>query len=165
MVRTQVAIVGAGPAGLLLGQLLHKEGIDTLMLERRSAEHVAGRIRAGVLEPGTVNVLERAGVATRLHAEGLLHEGVEIGFRGRRHRIDLKALTGKSVTVYGQTEVTRDLMDARAGAGALSVYEAEDVALHDIAGTRPRVTYWHQGVAHEVACDFIVGCDGFHGAS
>jgi p-hydroxybenzoate 3-monooxygenase len=163
--RTQVAIVGAGPAGLLLGQLLHKEGIDTLLLERRSADYVVGRIRAGVLEPGTVNVLERAGVATRLHAEGLLHEGVEIGFRGRRHRIDLKALTGKGVTVYGQTEVTRDLMAARASAGAPSVYEAEDVTLHDIAGPSPRVTYRHQGVVHEVACDFIAGCDGFHGVS
>jgi len=161
--RTQVAIVGAGPAGLLLGQLLHKEGIDTLLLERRSAEHVSGRIRAGVLEPGTVNVLEHAGVATRLHAEALLHEGVEIGFRGRRHRIDLKALTGKSVTVYGQTEVTRDLIEARAAAGAPSVYEAEDVALHDMAGPSPLVTYRHQGVVHEVTCDFIAGCDGFHG--
>ncbi|HYJ42802.1 MAG TPA: 4-hydroxybenzoate 3-monooxygenase [Steroidobacteraceae bacterium] len=165
MRRTQVAIVGAGPAGLLLGQLLYKEGIETILLERRSAEYVSGRIRAGVLEPGTVNVLERAGVASRLHAEGLLHEGVEIGFRGRRHRIDLKALTGKSVTVYGQTEVTRDLMDARAAAGAPSVYEAEDVALHDIAGPSPRVTYRHRGVGHEVACDFVAGCDGFHGIS
>jgi p-hydroxybenzoate 3-monooxygenase len=163
--RTQVAIVGAGPAGLLLGQLLHKEGIDTLLLERRSADYVAGRIRAGVLEPGTVHVLERAGVATRLQAQGLLHEGVEIGFRGRRHRIDLKALTGKAVTVYGQTEVTRDLMDARAAAGAPSVYQAEDVTLYDIAGTNPRVTYRHQGKVHEIACDFIAGCDGFHGVS
>jgi p-hydroxybenzoate 3-monooxygenase len=165
MMRTQVAIVGAGPAGLLLGQLLHKEGIDTLLLERRSADYVAGRIRAGVLEPGTVNVLERAGVATRLHAEGLLHEGVEIAFRGHRHRIDLQALTGKSVTVYGQTEVTRDLMEARATAGAPSVYEAEDVTLHDFAGAKPRVSYRHRGVVHEVACDFIAGCDGFHGIS
>ena len=165
MKRTQVAIVGAGPAGLLLGQLLHKEGIDTLILERRSAEYVAGRIRAGVLEPGTVDVLERAGVASRLHAEGLIHDGVEIGFRGRRHRIDLKALTGKAVTVYGQTEVTRDLMDARASCGAPSVYEAEDVALHELGDASPRVTYRHQGVAHEVACDFIAGCDGFHGVS
>jgi len=165
MKRTQVAIVGAGPAGLLLGQLLHKEGIDTLILERRSAEYVANRIRAGVLEPGTVDVLERAGVASRLHAEGLIHDGVEIGFRGRRHRIDLKALTGKAVTVYGQTEVTRDLMNARASSGAPSVYEAEDVALHGLEGPTPRVTYWHQGAAHEVACDFIAGCDGFHGVS
>ena len=165
MVRTQVVIVGGGPAGLLLGQLLHKEGIDTLLLERRSAEYVAGRIRAGVLEPGTVSVLESAGVAKRLHAEGLLHGGVEIGFRGVRHRIDLQALTGRSVTVYGQTEVTRDLMDARLASAAPAVYEAEDVTLHDIAGTSPRVTYRHRGVVHEVASDFIAGCDGFHGVS
>jgi p-hydroxybenzoate 3-monooxygenase len=164
-VRTQVAIVGAGPAGLLLGQLLHQEGIDTLILERRSAEYVGSRIRAGVLEPGTVKVLEQACVADRLHAEGLIHDGVEIGFRGHRHRIDLKALTGKCVTVYGQTEVTHDLMGARAASGAPSVYEAENVALHEFAGSSPRISWRHQGVAHEVACDFIAGCDGFHGVS
>jgi p-hydroxybenzoate 3-monooxygenase len=162
--RTQVIIVGAGPAGLLLGQLLHREGIDTLLLERRSAQYVAGRIRAGVLEPGTVQVLEHAGVSARLHAEGLVHDGVEIGFRGQRHRIALKELTGKTVTVYGQTEVTRDLMEARAACGAPSVYEAQDVALHDLSGS-PFVTYRHEGVAHEVRCDFIAGCDGFHGVS
>jgi p-hydroxybenzoate 3-monooxygenase len=162
--RTQVAIVGAGPAGLLLGQLLQREGIDTLLLERRSAEYVAGRIRAGVLEPGTVDVLDRAGVSKRLHAEAQVHEGVEIGFRGHRHRIALKALTGKVVTVYGQAELTRDLMEARS-AVAPTVYEAEDVALHDIGGPSPRVTYRHQGIAREVTCDFIAGCDGFHGVS
>ena len=139
MAKTQVAIIGAGPAGLLLGQLLHREGIDTLILERRSAEYVGGRIRAGVLEQGTVDVLEQAGVASRLRVEGLVHEGVEIGFRGQRHRIDLKALTGKGVTVYGQTEVTHDLMNARAACGAPSVYEAEDVALHELGGSSPRV--------------------------
>jgi p-hydroxybenzoate 3-monooxygenase len=163
--RTQVVIVGAGPAGLLLGQLLHKEGIDTLLLERRSADYVLGRIRAGVLEAGSVEVLERAGVSARLHAEGLTHDGVEIGFRGRRHRIALKEITGKAVTVYGQTEVTRDLMEARKACGAPVVYEAEDVTLHEPGGKSPRVTYRHQGVAHEVACDFIAGCDGFHGVS
>jgi p-hydroxybenzoate 3-monooxygenase len=160
-----VVIVGAGPAGLLLGQLLHKEGVDTLILERRSAQYVAGRVRAGVLEPGTVGVLERAGVASRLRAEGLTHDGVEIGFRGARHRIALKALTGKSVTVYGQTEVTRDLMEARAAGGAPSFYEVEDVQLHEITGTRPRVSYRHAASAYEVECDFIAGCDGFHGVS
>jgi len=165
MVKTQVAIVGGGPAGLLLGQLLHKEGIDTLLLERRSADYVAGRIRAGVLEPGTVSVLEKAGVASRLHAEGLPHDGVEIGFRGHRHRIDLRSLTGRSVTVYGQTEVTRDLMDARATSGAPSVYEADDVTLLDVAGSEPVVRYRHRGEVHEVSCDFIAGCDGFHGVS
>jgi p-hydroxybenzoate 3-monooxygenase len=160
--RTQVVIIGAGPAGLLLGQLLHRVGIDTLLVERRSADYVKSRIRAGVLEPGTVEVLEHAGVADRLRAEGMPHEGVEIGFHGSRHRIALKELTGKAVTVYGQTDVTRDLMDARAACGAPSVYEAEDVALTDIDGS-PRVTFRHNGVAHAVECDFVAGCDGFHG--
>lgn len=163
--RTQVAIVGAGPAGLLLGQLLHKEGIDTIVLERRSADYVLGRIRAGVLEQGSVDVLDRAGISARLHAQGLTHEGVEIGFRGRRHRIPLNALVGKAVTVYGQTELTRDLMEARETCAAPTVYEAEDVALHEFAGPAPRVSYRYQGVAHEIACDFIAGCDGYHGVS
>ena len=163
-VRTQVAIIGAGPAGLLLGQLLHRAGIDTLLLEQRSADYVLGRIRAGVLESGTVQVLDHAGVATRLHADGLTHDGVEIGHRGARHRIALKDLTGKTVTVYGQTEVTRDLMEARAAAGAPTVYEAQDVTLTDIAGS-PRVTYRKDGETREVECDFIAGCDGFHGVS
>jgi p-hydroxybenzoate 3-monooxygenase len=161
--RAQIVIVGAGPAGLLLGQLLHREGIDAVILERRSADYVLGRIRAGVLEQGTVDVLRSAGVATRLNAEGLQHDGVEIGFRGRRHRIALRDLVGRSVTVYGQTEVTRDLMEARAASGARSVYEAENVELHDWDGSSPRVTYRHAGVDHEIACDFIAGCDGFHG--
>jgi p-hydroxybenzoate 3-monooxygenase len=161
--RTQVVIVGAGPAGLLLGQLLQLEGVDAVILERRSAEYVLGRIRAGVLEQGTVEVLERARVATRLHEAGMTHEGVEIGFRGQRHRIALQALVGKSVTVYGQTEMTRDLMDARAASGATSIYEAEDVTLHDWSGSSPRVSYRRAGVTHEIACDFIAGCDGYHG--
>ena len=161
--RTQVVIVGAGPAGLLLGQLLQRASIDAIVLERRSADYVLGRIRAGVLEQGTVQVLEHAGVADRLHAEGIRHDGVEIGFRGRRHRIALHALAGKSVTVYGQTEITRDLMEARAASGAPSVYEAEDVALHDIASGAPRVTYVQDGELHEISCDFVAGCDGYHG--
>ena len=161
--RAQVVIIGAGPAGLLLGQLLHREGIDAVVLERRSPEYVLGRIRAGVLEQGAVEVMERAGVAARLRAEGLTHHGVEIAFRGQRHRVDLTALTGRSVTVYGQTEMTRDLMDARAACGARSVYEAENVQLHDWDGAAPRVTYRHAGVDCEIACDFIIGCDGYHG--
>jgi len=161
--RTQVAIIGAGPAGLLLGQLLHHVGIDAVILERRSADYVLGRIRAGVLEQGTVDVLEQAGVAARLRAEGLVHEGVEIGFKGRRHRIALRSLVGKAVTVYGQTEMTRDLMEARTACGASTVYEADDVALHDWSGARPRVTYRLRGVEHQLECDFIAGCDGFHG--
>jgi len=161
--RTQVVIVGAGPSGLLLGQLLQRQGIDAVILERRSADYVLGRIRAGVLEQGSVDVLEHAGVAARLHAEGMRHDGVEIRFRGRRHRIELKALTGRHVTIYGQTEITRDLMDARVASGAPSVYEAEDVTLHDWDATSPRVSYREHGVVHEIACDFIAGCDGYHG--
>jgi p-hydroxybenzoate 3-monooxygenase len=160
--KTQVVIVGAGPAGLLLGQLLHRAGIEAVLLERRSEGHVLGRIRAGVLEPGTVEVLEHAGVAARLRVEGLRHDGVEIGFRGARHRIALKDITGKHVTVYGQTEITRDLMEARRQAGAVTFYEAQDVSLSDLDGS-PRVTFRHQGATHSIACHFVAGCDGFHG--
>jgi p-hydroxybenzoate 3-monooxygenase len=162
--KTQVVIVGAGPAGLLLGQLLQRAGIDTLLLERRSPEYVLGRIRAGVLEPGSVDVLEHAGVADRLRAEGIPHDGVEIGYRGARHRIALQELTGKRVTVYGQTEVTRDLMEARVSAGAASRYEAEEVTFADIGGS-PRVTFRQHGKACQVDCEFIAGCDGFRGVS
>jgi p-hydroxybenzoate 3-monooxygenase len=161
--RTQVVIVGAGPAGLLLGQLLHRAGIDAVVLERRSREYVLGRIRAGVLEQGTVDVLHEAGVAARLDAEALVHHGVEIGFQGRRQRIALQTLTGRSVSVYGQTEMTRDLMDARAMSGARTVYEAEDVQIHDWDSAKPRVSYSLGGTRHEIACDYIAGCDGHHG--
>ena len=149
----------------MLGQLLHQEGIDAVILEQRSPDYVLGRIRAGVLEQGTVDMLERIGVASRLRAEGLVHEGVEIGHEGRRQRIDFKALIGKSVTVYGQTEVTRDLMAARTACGARTIYGAQSVALHDITGTRPKVTFNLHGLAHELDCDFIAGCDGYHGVS
>jgi p-hydroxybenzoate 3-monooxygenase len=162
--RTQVAIVGAGPAGLLLGAQLGQAGIDNVIVEQRSADYVLGRIRAGVLEQGTVELLDQAGVSARLHAEGLPHDGVELCFGGRRHRIALHALTGKRVTVYGQTEVTRDLMHAREASGRTTVYEAEDVRVHDfIDGARPRVTWRRDGQAHTLECDFIAGCDGFHG--
>ena len=165
MARTQVAIIGSGPAGLLLGQLLHKAGIDTLIIERQTQHHVQSRIRAGVLEPGTVALLHEAGADARLTREGLVHEGFDIGFGGGRLRIDLKRLTSKTVTVYGQTEVTRDLMAAREAAGAPTHYAAGNVTLHDFAGAKPRVTYTHEGRAKEVSCDFIAGCDGFHGVS
>jgi p-hydroxybenzoate 3-monooxygenase len=161
--RVQVAIIGSGPAGLLLGQLLHREGIDAVIIEQRSQAYVLERIRAGVLEQGTVDMLDRLGVSKRLHAEGLVHEGVELGYGAGRLRIDLKGLTGRNVVVYGQTEVTRDLMDAREAAGARTVYEAEDVSVRDFDTPRPRVTYRKDGATHEVECDFIAGCDGFHG--
>jgi p-hydroxybenzoate 3-monooxygenase len=162
--RTQVAIVGAGPAGLLLGQLLARAGVDAVIVERQSAAHVLGRIRAGVLEQTTVELLGEAGVGQRLHREGLVHHGFELLVAGQRHRIDLSRLTGgKQVTVYGQTEVTRDLMDARRAAGLPTVYEAADVRLHHFDGVRPWLSFTHAGQRHELHCDFIAGCDGFHG--
>jgi p-hydroxybenzoate 3-monooxygenase len=163
--HTQVAIIGAGPAGLMLGQLLHRYGIDNTILERRSAEYVLGRVRAGVVEQGTVELLERAGVGDRLRREGLVHDGIEISFGGGRLRIDFRRLTGKGVTVYGQTEITRDLMQARAAAGLPTIYQAEGVSLYDIASERPRVRYMKGGGAAEIGCDYIAGCDGFHGVS
>ena len=163
--RTKVAIIGAGPAGLLLGQLLHAYGIDNVILERQTADYVLGRIRAGVLEDGTVSLLDEVGAGARAHREGLVHHGVELAFGGARHRIDMHAATGKTVMIYGQTEVTRDLMTARADAGLVTVYEAADVTPHDFASDKPRVSYVKDGAAHEIACDFIAGCDGFHGVS
>ncbi|HVR66747.1 MAG TPA: 4-hydroxybenzoate 3-monooxygenase [Verrucomicrobiae bacterium] len=162
--RTQVAIIGSGPAGLLLGQLLHKAGIDTVILERRSRDYVLGRVRAGVLEQGTVGLIDEADCGQRMHREGLIHRGIEISVRGTRHRIDLHGLTGgKSVMVYGQTEITRDLMDARVTAGAPTIYEAEDVSIGGFDGPKPQVRYLENGSEKLLDCDFIAGCDGFHG--
>jgi p-hydroxybenzoate 3-monooxygenase len=162
--RTQVVIVGAGPSGLLLGALLHRAGVDAVILERQSGAYVLGRIRAGVLEQVTKELLIEVGAGERLLREGLPHQGIELLVGGRRHRIDLHGLTGgKTVTVYGQTEVTRDLMEARAAAGLPTVYEARNVAVHDFDSTHPRVSYERDGVRHQIACDFIAGCDGFHG--
>jgi p-hydroxybenzoate 3-monooxygenase len=144
--RTQVAIVGAGPSGLLLGQLLHKAGIDNVILESKSPDYVLSRIRAGVIEQGAVALLDDAGVGARMHREGLVHDGTQICYRGARHRIDFRALTGKTVMVYGQTEITRDL-----------------VSLHDFRDASPRVRFRKDGKLTEIACDFIAGCDGFHG--
>ena len=162
--RTQVAIIGAGPSGLILGQLLHKAGVDAVILEAQTGEYVLGRIRAGVLEQVAVDLLDEAGVGARMHAEGLPHSGFDLLIGGTRHHIDLAGLTGgKQVMVYGQTELTKDLMDARAAAGLETVYEAKDVSVHDFDGKRPRVRYVKDGAPHEVECDFIAGCDGFHG--
>jgi p-hydroxybenzoate 3-monooxygenase len=163
--RTKVAIIGAGPAGLLLGQLLHACGIDNVILERQTPDYVLGRIRAGLLEEGTVALLDQVGAGARARREGLVHHGVELAFGGERHRIDMHAATGKTVMIYGQTEVTRDLMTARADSGLTTVYEAADVTPHDFDSDHPRVSYVKDGVTHEIACDFIAGCDGFHGVS
>jgi p-hydroxybenzoate 3-monooxygenase len=164
--RVQVAIIGGGPAGHLLGQLLYKAGIDAIVIEQRSQDYVQARIRAGVLEQGTTDLLDAAGVGARMHREGLVHGGFALGFDGRSHRIDLQHLTGgKQVMVYGQTEVTKDLMDARAAAGLATVYEAQNVSLHDYDSDHPSVRYTRDGVEHSVQCDFIAGCDGYHGAS
>jgi len=162
--RTQVVIVGAGPSGLLLGQLLHKAGVEAIIVERQSPDYVLGRIRAGVLEQVTLDVLAQAGVDQRLKQEGLVHTGFDLLFKGARHRIDLTALTeGQKVMVYGQTEVTRDLMDARQAAGLITHYQAEDVQIHDFDGTTPSVSFKKDGQRHTLECDFIAGCDGFHG--
>ncbi|MFZ9375389.1 MAG: 4-hydroxybenzoate 3-monooxygenase [Burkholderiaceae bacterium] len=164
--RTQVAIIGAGPSGLLLGQLLHKAGIDNVILERQSGDYVLGRIRAGILEQVTVDLLREAGVGQGVDANGIVHHSIELVFAGQRHPIAVSDLTGgKVVTAYGQTEVTRDLMSARAASGQTTVYEAADVALHDFDGTAPSITYTQDGVTHRLDCDFIAGCDGFHGVS
>lgn len=162
--RTQVAIIGAGPAGLLLGQLLYQSGIDAVIIEQRSPDYVLGRIRAGVLEQISMDLLDQAGVGARAHAEGLPHDGIELLFKGQRHRIDLHALSGGNrVTVYGQTEVTHDLMDARAAAGLTTVYEAQNVSVEGFDGKNPVVRYEKDGQKYTLACDFIAGCDGFHG--
>ncbi|MDE1163960.1 MAG: 4-hydroxybenzoate 3-monooxygenase [Pseudomonas sp.] len=164
--KTQVAIIGAGPSGLLLGQLLHKAGISNVILERQSPDYVLSRIRAGVLEQGMVDLLRQAGVHQRMDAEGLVHTGFELALNGRRAHIDLKTLTGgKTVMIYGQTEVTRDLMAAREAAGAQTIYEASNARPHDMKGEQPYVTYEKDGVEHRLDCDYIAGCDGFHGVA
>ncbi|MBB6181350.1 4-hydroxybenzoate 3-monooxygenase [Pseudorhizobium flavum] len=163
--RTQVVIIGSGPSGLLLGQLLTDAGIDNIILERVTKDYVLGRVRAGVLEEGMVELLDRAGAGARMHAEGLPHDGISLAFDGQDHRIDLHALTGKRVMVYGQTEVTQDLMQKREASGAVSIYEAANVLPHAFDGEHPHVAYEKDGVTHRLDCDFIAGCDGFHGIS
>ncbi|MFM7332060.1 MAG: 4-hydroxybenzoate 3-monooxygenase, partial [Brachymonas sp.] len=164
--RTQIGIIGAGPAGLLLGALLHKAGIDSIIVERQSGEYVLSRIRAGILEQTTVDALVSAGVGRRLLQEGVPHEHLNLSFAGQLHTIDLPKLTGgKTVTAYGQTEVTKDLMDHRAACGLQTIYEAKDVSLHELTTAQPVIRYLKDGVAQEIRCDFLAGCDGFHGVS
>jgi p-hydroxybenzoate 3-monooxygenase len=164
-VRTQVGIVGAGPAGLLLGHLLHVEGVDSVVLEDRSREYVEQRIRAGVLEHGTVELLVESGVGERLRREGMVHEGIELRFAGRGHRIPLTELTGKSITIYGQQEVVKDLIRARLDAGLPLLFEVENVMLHGLDSERPAIRFRHEGEEAELRCDVVAGCDGFHGIS
>lgn len=162
--RTQVGIVGAGPAGLLLAQMLHQRGIDAVVLEARSRAHVESRIRAGLLEQGAVETMGEAGVAERLHRDGLVHHGLQLRFGGQGHRVDLSALTGgKVVTIYGQQEAVKDMIAIRLAAGLPLHFEVDDVAVHDIATTRPRITWRQDGQDRALDCDVIAGCDGFHG--
>ena len=164
--KTQVAIIGAGPSGLLLGQLLHNAGIDNVIIERQTGDYVLGRIRAGVLEQGMVDLLRQAGVSQRMDAEGLVHDGFELALDDRQVHIDLKGLTGgKTVMVYGQTEVTRDLMAAREAVGAQTLYSASNVQPHDMKTEAPYVTFEKDGESWRLDCDYIAGCDGFHGVS
>jgi p-hydroxybenzoate 3-monooxygenase len=161
-VRTQVGIIGAGPAGLTLAHLLHLQGIESVVLERHSREYVETRVRAGVLEQGTVDLLRGSGVGERMEREGLIHHGVELRFAGKGHRIDFQDLVGKSITVYAQQEVLKDLIGARCGYNAPIFFEAEAMRIHGLE-ENPRISYQHAGGSHEIGCDFIAGCDGFHG--
>ena len=163
--RTQVAIIGGGPSGLLLSQLLNRAGIATVVLERKSRDYVLSRIRAGVLETGAVGLIREAGAGTRMDAEGQMHDGCYLSSNGRMFRVDFKEACGKQVMVYGQTEVTKDLYDAQDAIGATVIHDAEDVVLHDLAGDAPYVTYSVGGVTQRLDCDFVAGCDGFHGVS
>ncbi len=164
--KTTIAIIGAGPSGLLLGQLLHKAGIDNVIIERQSPDYVLGRIRAGVLEQGMVDLLREAGVAERMEREGLVHDGFELAFNNKRVHVDLKALTGgKTVTIYGQTEVTRDLMAARLKSGATTLYSVPDVELHELKSDSPYVTFTYNGENVRLDCAYVAGCDGYHGIS
>lgn len=163
--RTQVAIIGGGPAGLLLSQLLNRAGIDTVVIERRSRDHVLARIRAGVLEWGTVELLREAGAGARMVREGLVHDGCFLSLSGRMFRVDFREACGRSVMIYGQTEVTKDLYDVQGAMGASIVHGAEGVTLHDVSSEAPRVTWREKGGLRELSCEFVAGCDGFHGVS
>ncbi len=165
-IKTQVAIIGAGPSGLLLGQLLAKQGIDNIIVERVTGDYVLGRIRAGILEQGFADLVREAGVAERMDSEGSVHDGFDIAVYGKRTRIDLHTLTGgKTVVCYGQTEITRDLMEAREQAGLQTYYEASDVQVHNVKSDAPSITFKYQNESYQLDCDYIAGCDGFHGVS
>jgi p-hydroxybenzoate 3-monooxygenase len=163
--RTQVGIVGAGPAGLFLSHLLHLEGVESVVLEARARQYIENRVRAGVLEYNTVELMKSTGVGDRLEREGLTHRGIELRFAGRAHRIDFEELTGRSITVYAQHEVVKDLVAARLAAGGQILFEAEAVSLDDIGGAHPRIHYCSGDEEHDLVCDFIAGCDGFHGVT
>ena len=164
--RTQIGIVGAGPAGLILSHLLQREGIESVVLENRSREYVEKRVRAGVLEQGTVDLLTELGLADRLHREGLVHHGIELRFDGQGHRIGFEELAdGRAITIYGQQEVVKDLIAARLSSDAPLLFEVDDVSLHEIDSDQPIIRFTHQGGERELRCDAIAGCDGFHGVS
>ncbi|PPS48175.1 4-hydroxybenzoate 3-monooxygenase [Pseudomonas syringae] len=164
--KTKVAIIGSGPSGLLLGQLLQRAGIDNVIVERKDPDYILSRIRAGVLEQGMTDLLREAGVSERMDAEGMIHDGFELAFAGRCERIDLKShADGRTVMVYGQTEVTRDLMAARAATGAMTIYNTTDVKTHDLKSDSPYLTFVKDGETVRLDCDYIAGCDGFHGVS
>jgi p-hydroxybenzoate 3-monooxygenase len=161
--RTQVGIVGAGPAGLVLSQLLYLQGIDSVVVENRSRQYSEQRVRAGVLEQGTVDLLTAMGVGERMKAEGLFHHGIELRFSGRGHRIDFQELTGKGITIYSQHEVLKDLNNARIATNGQVLFEVKNVSVHDLDTAKPKIQYQKDGTAYELTCDFIAGCDGFHG--
>jgi p-hydroxybenzoate 3-monooxygenase len=164
VMRTQVGIVGAGASGLMLGHLLGRAGIDSIIIENRTREHVIDRVRAGVLEQGTVDLLCGSGVGDRLMREGMRHQGIYIAFGGNRHRIDMAGLTGgRGITIYGQNEVVKDLLAARDATGRPLLFEVDDVTIHDLQGRRPEISFTHGGEAQRIQCEFIAGCDGFHG--
>ena len=163
--RTQVCIIGGGPSGLLLSQLLHRKGIDTIVLERKDRDYVLARIRAGVLETGLAGLMHEAGISERMDREGFVHDGAVISFADDQFRVDFKALVGKSAIVYGQTEVTRDLYDAREAAGGKIEFNVDDVVIHDADRDNTFVTFRQDGAERRIDCDFVAGCDGFHGVS